>query len=113
MTVHVTEQHSDKVTVGTVLACFLPQYNDEEPQLGRVLTVDGEGKNCNYEIEWLVGSYSEFWSVWKQKKGKEYVTWKEVIPNHTVLCPVTLTRAERLSSSTVSKLKHLYEKKCT
>lgn len=106
----MTEQQPTKVTVGTTIACFLPKYSDEEPQLGRVLKVN-EGENHNLEIEWLVGSYSETWRVWKQKKGREYVTWKEVIPNHAVLFPVTLTRAERLPSSLISKLKCAYEQK--
>ena len=109
----MTGQPSSEVTVGTIVACFLQEYSDEEPQLGRVLKVDEERENCNYEIEWLVGSYSETWSIWKQKKGREYVTWKEVIPNHAVLFPVTLTGTERLPSSLVSKLKRAYKEKRT
>ena len=98
--------------MGTIVACFLPKYCDEEPQLGRVLKINEE-ENHDLEIEWLVGSYSESWTVWKQKKGREYVNWKEVIPSHSVLFPVTLSRAARLPNSLISKLKSTYEQKRT
>ena len=105
----MTEQQPTEITVGTIVSCFLSKYSDEESQLGRVLKIN-EGENCNLEI---VGSYSETWTVWKQKEGREYVTWKEVIPTDTMLFPVTLTRSERLPSSLISKLKYAYEQKRT
>ena len=72
--------------MGTVIACYLPKYSDEEPQLSKVVNVDyGQLK-----VEWLVGSYCEPW--WK--KGRDYVTWKEVIPQQAVLYPVSLTNTQ-------------------
>lgn len=71
--------------------------------------VNNEGGNLT--VEWLVGSYSEPWTIWKEKKGREYVTWKEEIPKQAVLFPVTLSKAHRLSNSLILKLKAVYEQK--
>lgn len=46
------------------VACFLPEY-EEEPQI-RTVTAIPVGRE-NVEIEWMVGSYSEPWTV--HKKG--------------------------------------------
>ena len=85
-------------------------YADEEPQLGKV-TKECD-KNCaEIEVEWMVGTYSEPWQLWKQRKGRSYTTWKEKIPSTAVLLPVNLTNAGRLSKSVISELKLMYEKK--
>lgn len=31
---------SSTITVATIVACFLSKYSDEEPQLGKVVTVN-------------------------------------------------------------------------
>lgn len=57
---------------GVVIACFLDEYDNEEPQLGRVM----EDPGVNSEVEWMVGAYSKPWKLWKQRKGQ---TWKEKV----------------------------------
>ena len=104
-----SEPSPTEITAGTYVACYLQKYCDEEPQLSKVVCIDGE----QLEVEWLVGSYSEPWTVWKEKRGREYVTWKELIPMHAVLFPVSLTKTQRLPSSLILKLKTLYEQKRT
>ena len=39
---------------GVVIACFVDEYEDEEPQLGRV-TEDLGAEDV--EVEWMVGAY--------------------------------------------------------
>ena len=39
-----------------------------------------ERKNCldrSFEVEYMVGAYVEPWRIWREKKGQDYVTWKE------------------------------------
>ena len=60
----------------------------------------------------MVGSYTEPWKIWKEKKGKVDVTWKEAIPTDAVLCPISLSKSDRLSSSAIVNLKTAYEEKC-
>ena len=57
---------------GVVIACFLDEYDDEELQLGRV-TEDPGINSEDVEVEWIVGTYSKLWKLWKQRKGQ---TWK-------------------------------------
>ena len=95
------------LTVGTIVACYLPKYSAEEPQLGKLIN----GNTKDLEIEWMVGSYNDPWKIWKEKKGKEYVTWREVIPTDAVLFPVSLSKTERISSSEIVKLKTAYREK--
>lgn len=49
----------------------------------------------------MVGTYSEPWQLWKQSHGRSCRTWKEVIPLNSVLLPVKLSNAGRLSNSLV------------
>lgn len=92
------------------MACFVPEYVDEEPQLGRVTNInDG---NSIVEVEWMVRSYAKPWKVWREKRGRDYVTWKESISTNAVIFPLTLTKTERISNGLISKLKTTYEEKC-
>jgi len=84
---------------GTIVACYLSKYEDEEPQIGKVTLTDSD----EIEVEWMVGTYSEPWQIWKQKQGRSYTTWKEKIPSTAVLFPVQFSSTERLSSSLIAK----------
>ena len=90
---------------GVVIACFLNEYDDEEPQLGRV-TEDPGANSGEVEVEWMVGAYSKPWKVWKQRKGQ---TWKEKVPLSSVLFPVVLDDTSKLSIGTTNKLKLTYQ----
>lgn len=96
------------LSVGTIVACFIPRYSDEEPQLGKVINI---GDDENVEVEWMIGSYAEPWRIWKEKKGKEYVTWKDIIPKDAILFPVALSKTDRLLSSDIARLKIAYVEK--
>ena len=51
-----------------MIACFLDEYDDEELQLGRV-TEDPGINSEDVEVEWIVGTYSKLWKLWKHRKG--------------------------------------------
>ena len=89
----------------------MEQYSDEEPQLGK-LTKEYDISSQHFEVEWMVGTYAEPWQLWKQKHGRDYRTWKEVIPLNTVLFPIKLSSGGRLSNSLTGTLKQAYEQKC-
>jgi len=44
----------------------MEQYADEEPQLGKLI-IDSDINSDNFEVEWMVGTYSEPWQLWKQQ----------------------------------------------
>ena len=92
---------------GMQVACFVPNYKEEEPQIGTITAIPVGSKNV--EIEWMVGTYSEPWTVYKTRERGKYVTWKEMIPLSSVLFPVELTRSCRLNTGFVKKLKHAYK----
>ena len=97
-------------TEGTILACFLPEYADEEPQLGRV-TKEHDANDDDIEIEWMVGTYTEPWQLWKQRSGRNYCTWKETISSSAVLFPVKLSNGGRLNNNMIGNLKTIYEER--
>lgn len=85
------------------VACYLPSYEDEEPQIGSILSILGEADEVL--IEWMSGTYNEAWTVCR-KRGKEcYTTWKEHIPISMVLFPIQLSSSCRISTTLKRKLK--------
>ena len=97
---------------GTTLACFMEQLADEEPQLGKLIK-DSDISSDNFEVKWMVGTYSEPWQLLrKQSHGRIYKTWKDKIPSNAVLFPIKLSSNGRLSTSLIVKLKQEYELKC-
>ena len=51
---HLSHQQLTASSVGTIVACCISRYSDEEHQLCKVVE-DTE----NIEVEWMVGSYAE------------------------------------------------------
>ena len=47
------DEASSVIRSGTIIACYLDKYHEEEPQLGQV-TQDTEA-NSDIEVEWMVG----------------------------------------------------------
>ena len=92
---------------GQQVACFLQKYEEEEPQIGTVTAIPAGRKSV--EIEWMVGSYSQPWTVYKRREGGKYVAWKEMIPPSSILFAIDLTRSSRLSPGLVKKLKRAYK----
>ena len=91
--------------MGSIVACFLAEYSDEEPQLGKIVNVPNDR---SFEVEWMVGAYSEPWRIWRERKGQDYVTWKETIAKESVLFPITLSKSNRIPSNLISQLKVEY-----
>ena len=54
----------------------------------------------------MVGLYNDPWKIWKEKKGKEYVTWREVIQQ---MLQFPFQKQRELQ---VVKLKTAYGEKC-
>jgi len=94
----------DAIKAGVIVACFLAEYDDEEPQLGRVKK-DLSETSTSVEVEWIAGAYSRPWKLWKDKKG----TWRETVRVNSILCTVTLDEHNKLAANTVDKLKQTYQ----
>ena len=102
-----SHEMQDKLQCALQVASFVQMYESEEPQIG---TVTAPVENQYVEIEWMVGSYSEPWTLCARREGGSYVPWKELIRHNSLLFPVELTRSYRLSPALVKKLKDAYKK---
>ena len=76
----------DTIQVGMVVACFVQCYGDEEPQIGKVVALEKETESV--VIEWMTGTYSEPWVLYRYRKEGMYTTWRETIPISSVLYPI-------------------------
>jgi len=90
---------------GVILACFIDDYEEEEPQLGMVTEEPTESSEY-VEVEWMTGSYNKRWKVWKDRNG----TWKEKISLRSTFNIISFDSTGKLSTDTVDKLKQTYEK---
>ena len=87
------------------MACFVAEYSDEEPQLSKIVNVQNDR---SFEVEWMVGTYSEPWRIWRERKGQDYITWKETIAKESILFPIMLSKSSRIPSNMISQLKIKY-----
>ena len=62
---------------GILVACFVPKYKEEEPQIGTIVSVPD--KNGSVEIEWMTDTYSEPWMTCHKKVAGKSVPRKEKI----------------------------------
>ncbi len=97
----------DTIEVGMVVACFLQCYGDEEPQIGKVVALERDLKSV--VIEWMTGTYSQPWVLYKYRKQGIYTTWRETIPITSVLFPLELTTSSRIPSALKLELQNAYE----
>ena len=100
---HDSEQiveEEKRIAPGSYVAMRLQKYCNEIPQIGRVLTIDGE---C-LTIQWWEGTYS---GTWKECKSKGEVLTEEVNKD-AVLKEVQLSKSSRLNKEQVEDLKSLY-----
>ena len=98
--------------VGMTLACYLPRYIDEEPQIGKVVSIESNDES-HIEVDWMTGTYSEPWVVCKRSAGRTCTMWREKIPLNSILFPIELTTTCRISRALKKKLLKAYEKKRT
>ena len=95
-------------SIGTTVAVYLPQYRDELPLIGKVVSVDAIANQVT--VHWYVGTYSGMWKPCRRRDGRNYVDWEEAVPIAAVLCTVNLTKSFKLPKSTVLELKEAYRK---
>jgi len=76
-------------------------------KLGRLALADSD----TMEVEWMVGTYSKPWQIWKRKQERNCVTWKEKILYTDVLFPIQLSNVKRPSTNLITKLKLAYEQR--
>ena len=68
-TYHPTEASKPELKIGEAgvgdfVALRLEKYEDEIPQIAKVVGKDG----FDVTVEWWVGTYSNLWTEWKEKK---------------------------------------------
>ena len=95
-------------SIGTTVAMYLPQYRDELPLIGKVVSVNVIADQVT--VHWYVGTYSGIWKPCRRRDGRNYVDWEEAITIVAVLCTVNLTKSFKLPKSTVLELKEAYRK---
>ena len=78
---------------------------DERPLLGRVTA---SYKN-NFQMDWMVGSYSGTWREWKSRSDRKTVIFNDFI-NYTnvIMRSVKITASKRLRTDIVQELTRLY-----
>ena len=84
---------SNHCSEGDFVALRLSKYEDEIPQIGRVVAVD----EMSVTIEWWVGNYNSTWICWKQR-GEPV---KETFTKNTVIYKVNFTKSMRISSGLI------------
>lgn len=88
--------------IDEIIGVISPKYS-ERLLLGKILAVN----DASVDIEWLVGTYSGTWKIWKEK-GKSIT---DTILNEDILLHnIILTNAKRLTTSTIKELKDVYAK---
>lgn len=100
-----TETDSIPLEPGMTVAYYVPNYADEEPQIGTVVSIPDEMDEV--VVEWMSGTYSEPWTVCIKQKGS-YTTWKESIPSSMILFPIELSQSRRISTTLKMELQYTY-----
>ena len=100
------DKTNETIHSAQVVALKCPQYS-ERPQIGRVLSVDGQ----NVNLLWFDGAWTTQWKEYKYKVGKKICTWEEQVSlNDIIMTNIKLTKTMRLTSDTKNKLQELYDK---
>ena len=86
---------------GTFVALRLAKYDDEIPQLAKVVSVS----DMDVTVQWWMGRYRDVWTEWRVKG--EVV--QETFPRTAVIrSSILLSRSNRLSNALVEELRELY-----
>ena len=88
---------------GMMVACYVPRYCDEEPQIGSVVSVSDE-----VVVEWMTGTYNEPWTVCRIKEKGRYIPWKETLHKSMILFPIELSPSSRISFLLKKELQYTY-----
>lgn len=95
----------DNISPGVMVACFVPKYRDEIPQIGEVLEVNNE----SILLHWWDGTYSGHWKALSMRQGRTSAPWTESVSRSSILCELSLTKSLKLSKTTQEKLHKVYE----
>lgn len=87
--------------VGEFAALRLKEYDDEIPQIAKVLSVS----DLEVSIEWWIGGWNQTWNQWKTKGQPNTAT---VHKNAVIMAPFLLTKSNRLPKDLLAKLRNLY-----
>ena len=87
---------------GDFVALRLAKYEDEIPQIGKVVMVD----DMNVTIEWWIGRFNSTWICWRKHKG---VPVEETFPKNADIYRIKFTKSMRLNTTLQADLKHIYE----
>ena len=58
-----TQATLPEIATGSMVACFVPQYRDEIPQIGKLL----ETNDKEVKIEWWIGTYTGTWRALRER----------------------------------------------
>lgn len=88
-----------------MVACFIPDYRDEIPQIGKLVAVS----SSDVVIEWWSGTYTSTWRALTKRVGRSSEPWTERVSKSSVLFEISLTRGLKLSKQTQEKLHKAYD----
>ena len=84
-----------------MVALRLHKYEDEVPQIGKVVDLT----EMDVTVEWWVGTYHSTWIEWKERG--EVI--KETFPQNAILSSnIDFTKSRRLTLACINRLKHAY-----
>ena len=92
------------ITPGSMVACFVRQYRDEIPQIGKLL----ETNENEVKLEWWIGSYTGTWRALTKRKGRSTEPWTETLPKSCMLYQVSLTKYSKIPKAEQEKLRKTY-----
>ena len=86
------------------VACSVPQYRDEIPQIGKLLETNEEVK-----IEWWIRTYTGTWRALTKRNGRSTEPWTETLPKSCMLYQVSLTEYySKIPKAEQEKLRKTY-----
>ena len=95
-------QATPEIWPGSFVALRLVKYDDEVPQLAKVVRVS----DMDVTVDWWTGRFRDVWTEWKVK-GKVV---RETYPRNAIIRgSITLSRSNRLSAALVKELQELYK----
>ena len=88
------------IEIGHFAALRLKEYDDEVPQIARVMAI----RELDLDIEWWIGRYNDTWNQWKTRGQPNVLT---VHKNANIMAPIShvLTGCQMI----LLHLKKLYE----
>ena len=90
-----------KAALGEFVALRLSKYDDEIPQIGKVVSISEQ----DVLIQWWIGSYYDTWREWREKNQP---VQEKMHRNSIIKSGIKFTSAKRLNKKTINELKKIY-----